>query len=326
MMFVFRTLLPAASALLAGLLSLHAHAQGFPEREVRIVVPYSSGGSSDVVARHVGAGLQRIWGKPVSVENRPGASGNIGSLEVVRSPSDGHTLLMQNDTMLTNLVVQGRLPYHHETDLTPVAILGKTPLALVAHPSVSVHDLHSLIDQGKLRKEPWIYGSCGTGSPAHFVMEMLRQRRALELVQVGYRGCAPAVRDVIGGQIPLAMVSANLVVPHANAGRLKVLGISSAMRYRLLPNVSTFEEQGLRPFDISTWKAIMGPAGMAPALVARLADDLDHVMADPDVQTALQAAGIEITRGDADMLRRTIREDLTRYSELANMPGLRSEK
>lgn len=302
---------------IAGVLFPQVHAQVFPQREVRIVVPYSPGGSSDVVARHLGAGLQRIWGGPVSVQNRPGAAGNIGSLEVVRSQPDGHTLLLQNDTMLTNLVVQGQLPYHHENDLTPIALLGATPLALVAHPSVDAHDLNTLVALGTQRKEPWIYGSCGTGSPAHFVMEMVRQKREMTLVQIGYRGCSPAVIDVTSGQIPLAMVSANLVVPMVKAGRLKALGISSAHRYRLLPDVPTFAEQGLQPFDISTWKALMGPAGLQDSMVARIPKDVDLVMADPEVQEALQAAGIEVVRGDAAALRQAIRDDLTRYLDLA---------
>lgn len=308
--------------------SLHAsvgHTQAFPSRDVRIVVPYSPGGSSDVVARHLAGELQLAWGRPVIVENRAGASGNIGSLEVVRSAPDGYTLLMQNDTMLTNLVVQGKLPYHHENDLTPIAVIGITPLVLVAHPSVDAHDLKTLLELARQRPGGFFYGSCGTGSPSHFVMEMVSQTQGVPMQQIGYRGCSPAVADVVGGQIPLAVVSANLVVPLIKTGRLKAIGVSSAKRYRLLPELPTFEEQGLRPFDISTWKALMGPAGVPPPLAARIADDVERVLSEPVNQARMLAAGIEPLLGDAVLLRRMIRDDLARYKQVARDAGIAPE-
>ena len=239
-------------------------AQAYPTKPVRIVVPYATGGGSDILARQVGAGLQALWGQGVVVENKAGASGNIGSQEVVRAPADGYTLLLQNSTMVTNLGVMGKLPYDPEKDLTPIMLLGITPIALAAHPSANVGSIKELAEAAKARPTGFNYGSCGIGTPQHFVMELLRQEAGIAAAHAGYKGCAPALTDVVGGQIQLAIVSANLVAPYVRSGQLKALGVSTAQRYSLLPNTPTFEEQGFKPFDFSIWYALMGPARCRP--------------------------------------------------------------
>lgn len=300
-------------------------AQTFPSRDVRIVVPYSAGGSSDVLARLVGAELQRVWGRPVSVENRPGASGNIGTMEALRAAPDGHTLLLQNDTMLTNLAVQGQLPYDHQRDLTSIMLLGVTPLVLVAHPLTGISDVSSLVAAAKATPGHLSYGSCGIGSPAHFVMELIKHKTGIDAVQVGYRGCSPAVVDVLGGQIPLAAVSANLVVSHVKAGRLVAVGVSSAKRYDALPDVPTFEEQGLQPFDLSTWKALMGPAKLSASLVHKIHKDVTAILDDPVFKAVLAQAGVDPLRGNSSDLDRVIRTDALRYRELALKANIRPQ-
>lgn len=312
------------AALCLGTLTLGAaQAQNYPTRAVRIVVPYATGGGSDILARQIGAGLQQVWGQAVTVENKPGASGNIGSNEVVRAPADGYTLLLQNSTMVTNLGVQGKLPYDHENDLTPIMLLGVTPIALAAHPSANISDVKSLVAAAKAR--PLNYGSCGIGTPQHFVMELVKQKASVEAAHAGYRGCAPAVTDVLGGQIPLAVVSANLVAPHAKTGRLKVVGVSTAQRYGLMADAATFEEQGLKPFDFSIWYALMGPAKLPPAVVARIAADIDKILDDPAVKANLSNAGVEPLRGNGAALARLIREDAVRYTELAKAANIKAE-
>lgn len=309
-----------------GLLALgSAQAQSFPNRGVRIVVPYATGGGSDILARQIGVGLQQAWGQSVVVDNKPGASGNIGTQEVVRAPADGYTLLLQNSTMVTNLGVMGRLPYDPANDLTPIMLLGVTPIALAAHPSVNASDVKSLVAAAKARQGGLSYGSCGIGTPQHFAMELVKQKAGVEATHAGYRGCAPAVTDVLGGQIPLAVVSANLVAPHAKSGKLKVLGVSTAQRYGLLSDVATFEEQGLKPFDFSIWYALMGPARMPPAVVAKVVADVEKILADPAVQANLSNAGVEPLRGNAAGLARLIREDGVRYLELAKSANIKAE-
>lgn len=304
---------------------LSAQADTYPAKSVRIVVPYATGGGSDILARQIGAGLQPIWGQGVVVDNRAGASGNIGSQEVVRSPADGYTLLLQNSTMVTNLGLTGKLPYDPEKDLTPIMLLGVTPIALAAHPSTSIGNVKDLIAAAKAKPDALTYGSCGIGTPQHFVMELVKQKTGSSAAHAGYKGCAPAVTDVLGGQIPLAIVSANLVAPYAKSGRLKVVGVSSAQRYSLLPDVLTFEEQGLKPFDFSIWYALMGPANMPSAVVSKILADVEKVLAQPSVVSNLSNAGVEIYKGTGPDLAKLIKADTVRYQQLAKSANIKPE-
>ncbi|HEY3045955.1 MAG TPA: tripartite tricarboxylate transporter substrate binding protein [Polaromonas sp.] len=325
MTFKNKLLALAAIALCAAVPMTQAHAQGFPNKAVRIVVPYATGGGSDILARQLGAGLQPIWGQGVVVDNKAGASGNIGSQEVVRAPADGYTLLLQNSTMVTNLGVNGKLPYDLDKDLTPIMLLGITPIALAAHRSAKVSNVKELIAAAKAKPDAFNYGSCGIGTPQHFVMELLKQETGTAAAHVGYKGCAPAVTDVLGGQIQLAIVSANLVAPYAKNGQLKVLGVSTAQRYALLPNTPTFEEQGLKPFDFSIWYALMGPAKMPPEVVAKITADVIKVLADVRVQENLSTAGVVPYKGTAQDLSKLIKSDSARYIQLAKSANIKAE-
>lgn len=317
--------LSAAATLVCAAPPLVGHAQSFPSKSVRIVVPYATGGGSDILARQIGASLQAMWGQGVVVDNKAGASGNLGSSEVVRAPADGYTLLLQNSTMVTNLGVMGKLPYDPEKDLTPIMLLGVTPIALAAHPSVNVSNLKELIVAAKSKPDALSYGSCGIGTPQHFVMELVKQQTGVAVVHAGYKGCAPAITDVLGGQIPLAIVSANLVAPYAKNGRLKVLGVSTAHRYALLPDSPTFEEQGLKPFDFSIWYALMGPKNLPQLVVTKLVADISKTLAQPAVVSNLSNAGVEPYNGSGDDLAKLIKTDAKRYTDLAKSANIKAE-
>ena len=300
-------------------------ADTYPSKSVRIVVPYGTGGGSDILARQIGAGLQQIWNQGVVVENKAGASGNIGSAEVVRAPADGYTLLLQNSTMVTNLGVTGKLPYDPVSDLTPIMLLGLTPIALAAHPSLNVNNLKELIVASKNRPESISYGSCGVGTPQHFVMELVKSRTGIAAVHAGYKGCAPALTDLIGGQTPLAILSANLVAPYVKNGRLKVIGVSTKERYSLLPESATFEEQGLKPFDFSIWYALMGPKNLPPTVIAKLVADTSKVLSEPAVISNLSNAGVEPFKGTGQDLANLIQTDAKRYAQLAKSANIKAE-
>ncbi|OGB06654.1 MAG: hypothetical protein A3E79_03065 [Burkholderiales bacterium RIFCSPHIGHO2_12_FULL_61_11] len=321
----FKTLFLAACVVALTLVGIAARADTYPSKSVRIVVPYGSGGGSDVLARQIGTSLQQAWGQGVVVYNKPGASGNIGSQEVVHAAADGYTLLLQNSTMVTNLAVMGKLPYDPEKGLTPIMLLGITPIALVAHPSAQVGSIKDLVAVDKAKPDAFSYGSCGTGTPHHFVMELLKQKTGVAAVHAGYKGCAPALTDVLGGQVPLAVVSANLVTPYAKDGRLRILGVSTAQRYGLLPDTPTFEEQGLKPFDFSIWFALMGPAKLPPAIVTQIAADVEKILADPTVQSNLSNAGVEPYKGSAQDLAKLIKSDAARYLQLAKSANIKAE-
>jgi tripartite-type tricarboxylate transporter receptor subunit TctC len=302
-----------------------ANAQGYPSRPVKIIVPYGTGGGSDILARQIGAELQTMWGQGVAVDNRAGASGNIGTEAVVHAAPDGYTLLLQNSTMVVNQAVQGKLGYDPEKDLTPIMLLGVTPIALAAHPGLGVKNLKELIAYGKANPKKLAYGSCGIGTPQHFVMELVKQKTGIDANHAGYKGCAPGLTDVVGGQIPLAILSANLIAPYVASGKLVAIGVSTKARYKLLPDTPTFEEQGLKPLDFSIWYALMGPAKMPADAVARIYADVQKILAQPDTQAKLSKAGVEPLNGNAAQLATLIREDGARYIQLAKSANIKAE-
>jgi tripartite-type tricarboxylate transporter receptor subunit TctC len=304
---------------LAGLLAAQlavplAWADSYPSRAVKIIVPYCTGGGSDVLARQISARLQTLWGQGIAVDNRAGASGNIGTEAVVRSPPDGYTLLLQNSTMVVNPAVAGKLNYDPEKDLTPIMLLGLTPIALVAHQSTNIKTLKELVDYSKANPTALSYASCGIGTPQHFVMELVKQKSGVNATHVGYKGCAPGLTDVVGGQVPLAILSANLAAPHIKTGKLNGIGVSTAARYQLMPQIASFEELGLRPLDFSIWYALMGPANLPPEVVARIYADVQKVLAEPTIRQNLSNAGVEPFAGSGADLAKLIKSDLARYA------------
>lgn len=300
-------------------------AQAYPAKSVRIIVPYGTGGGSDILARQIGAGLQTMWGQGVVVDNRAGASGNIGTEAVVRSPADGYTLLLQNSTMVVNPAVSGKLNYDPEKDLTPIMLLGLTPIGLFAHPGANVKNLKEVMDFSRVNPTALSYASCGIGTPQHFVMELVKQKSGIAASHVAYKGCAPGLTDVVGGQIPLAILSANLGAAYIKSGKLRGIGVSTSTRYDLMPEVPTFEEQGLQPLNFSIWYALMGPAKMPPEVVSRIYADVQHVLADPETRTRLSNAGVELHKGTAADLTKLIRDDRARYLQLAKSANIKAE-
>ncbi len=312
-------------ALMATPRTAKAQSQNWPSRSIRLIVPYGTGGGSDILARQIGASLQTMWGQGIAVENRAGASGNIGTEAVVRAPADGYTLLLQNSTMVVNPAIAGKLNYDPEKDLTPIMLLGLTPIALGAHPSAKIDNLKDLIAFSKANPKALSYGSCGTGTPQHFVMELVKQKTGVEATHAPYKGCAPALTDLVGGQIPLAILSANLIAPYVKQGKLKSVGVSTSTRYGAMADSPTFEEQGLKPLDFSIWYALMGPANLPPAIVNKIHADVQKVLADPEVKSRLSGAGVEPLSGDAADLSKLIKSDLIRYADLAKAANIKGE-
>ena len=300
-------------------------AQAYPARAVRIVVPYATGGGSDILARQLAQKLSDLWGQGVTVENRAGASGNLGTEVVVKSAPDGYTLMMQNTTIAVNPSIMQKMPFDVQKDLTPIALVGFTPIMLVAHPGAKVASVKDLTDFAKSNPGKLAYGSCGNGTPQNFAAEMYQVLAGVTLIHAPYRGCAPGLVDVLGGQVPLAVLSANMVAPHLKTGRLKGLALTSREPYRLTPEVPTMESLGYRDFDFANWYGLMGPAGMPRALVEKIQADALKVMAMPDVVANMSSAGIERLSGSADQLGEMLKSDLTKYAKLAKQANIKSE-
>ncbi len=311
---------------IVGLSAMSVQAQSnYPTRPIKMIVPYATGGGSDILARAIGAKLQVLWGQGIAIENRPGASGNIGTEAVVHAPSDGYTLVMQNSTMVGSAAISGKLNYDPEKDLTPIMVLGLTPMSIVASESSKIKNLKDLVAYSKANPNSLNYGSCGIGSPQHILMELVKFETGVKANHIVYKGCAPAVTDVVGGQVQLAVVSANLVSQYVKTGRLQSVGISTAKRYNLMPQSLTFAEQGLKSIDDSIWYALMGPANLPPEIVKKWQTEVTKILADPAVRENLSNAGVEAYDGNPYDLGNLIKTDLTKFGKLVKSANIKAE-
>ncbi|MEJ8839400.1 Bug family tripartite tricarboxylate transporter substrate binding protein [Ramlibacter sp. AN1133] len=263
----------------------------WPERPVRIVVPYAPGGFTDVLARLVGTKLAEKLGQPVVVDNKPGASTMLGAEAVARAPADGYTLLMATtSTLSTNPLMFRKMPYK-TADFVPVALAGLTPFVLVAHPSVPVKDAAGLVSYARGNPGRLNFAMLGPGSSTHLVDEMLRSAAKVDIPDVPYKGSGPASNDLLAGHVQLNFDAVSTAIPRIRSGQLKGLGITSDTRSPLLPNVPTFKESGLPQMVAYSWYGLMAPAGTPAAVVEQLNRSVNEVLRLPEIQAQLDANG-----------------------------------
>ena len=261
------------AALAAVGLSASARAQSgaFPQKPVRIVVPYPTGGSNDVIARLLAQQLQEQWGQAVVVENRPGAAGNIGAAEVAKAAGDGYTLLLTNINITSmNPALIANMPFDPQKDFAPISLLGTTSLALVVHPSVPANTVIDLINLAQKEPGKLNYASSGNGSPQHMSAEMFKAMTRTQITHVPYRGAAPAVNDLLAGQVQVTVGVVNQLIPHIRSGRVRALGVTSRKRIAQLPEVPTLDESGVRGYESEIWLGLAAPAATPPALIDQL--------------------------------------------------------
>lgn len=310
--------------LIASIFCVAASAQPFPAKPLRIIVPFSPGGVADSSARVISEKLGARLGQSVVVENRPGASGNIGTQQVAASAADGYTLLLGFDgTMVVNPHVYAKLPFDTLRDFAPVTKLGDATLILVAHPSVPAKDLREFLAIAKTQN--FSYGSAGTGSTPHLAGELLAQRTGIALTHVPYKGGGQAMGDVVGGQIPLVFTAIATAQQFVRSGKLKGLGVSSARRSGSLPDVPTFAESGLEGFVVDSWVGILAPAKTPPPVVARLQKEIAAVLAEPETRERYATLGIEPVANAPEQFAEQIRADLARWEKVVRQAGIRIE-
>lgn len=321
-----RVLAAALAGCFAGL-AMPAAAQGsFPSKPIRLVVPFAPGGVTDTSGRLTAEFLSKRLGQPVIVDNRAGASGNIGTAHVAGADPDGYTLLLGFDgTMVINPHVFPRIPFDTVKDFAPIGKIGNATLILVAHPSVQANNIKELIALSKTQQGGMHFGTSGTGGTPHIVGELLNQRAQANFVHVPFRGGGPAITAVLGGHIPLVSTAVAGAHQHVKAGRLKAIGVSSAKRSASLPDVPTFVEGGLTDFVVYSWVGLFAPAKTPPEIVQRLNAELNQVLADPAFRERLNALGIEPTPGTAADFGASVRRDLARYEQVVKSAGIRVE-
>ncbi|MGI8895471.1 MAG: tripartite tricarboxylate transporter substrate binding protein [Casimicrobiaceae bacterium] len=276
--------------------SAFAQNPGYPNKPVHLVVGFPPGGGADVVARAVAAKMSEQLGQPIVVENRAGASGNIGADAVVKSPADGYMVYLAtaSNAISAGAAANGSLKLNYELlkDFMPVLLLVRNQNVLVANPSVSVSNARDLIALARSKPGVLNFGSYGTGSSSHLAGELFRQMAGVNLTHIPYKGAAPLVTDLLGGQVELGFVDVAVVLPHIRSGKLKAIAIGSTRRFEGLPDVPTFEESGVPGYEASGWLGLMVPAGTPSEAVSRLRDAAVKSLAAPDLRERLTSLGV----------------------------------
>jgi tripartite-type tricarboxylate transporter receptor subunit TctC len=306
-----RTLLLAA---LASPLARAQPAAAYPARPIRLVVPFTPGGSSDILARALGLELSKIWGQPVVIDNVPGAGGAVGADRVAKAAPDGYTLLMGHiGTLAVNPLIYPRLPYDPLKSFTPVAWMANVPNVLVVHPTVPARTLKELIALAKTRPGQLNYSSGGNGSAAHLAMEYLKLQSQTFMVHVPYRGAAPAVQDLVAGQVQLLFTGAPVLLPFIKSGQLRALAVSSRQRLEVLPTVPTVAESGYPGFEADQWYGVVAPAGTPADIVRKLNAQINQALGSPELKARLQSEGAVAMPNSPEAFGTLIARELDRW-------------
>jgi tripartite-type tricarboxylate transporter receptor subunit TctC len=316
---ISRRSLALAGAALA--LAPRARAAGWPQKPVRVIIGYPAGGPTDLVGRLLQEPLQRLWGQPVVIENRPGASQIIASEAVARSAPDGYTLLLAASTHTSNVAVQARLPYDTVADFTPIAVLYGSPTVLFVSAATPFRSVQELVAAAK-REPGMAFASSGNGSSGHFALEMFRRKAGIEVTHVAFRGAAPALQEVVSGRIPATFSTLSGAIGLAREGRIRAIAIGGPQRAPVLPEVPTLAEAGLEIPDTSPWYGFIGPKGLPAEVVERVARDSLALMREPAMMERIRdTGGIVIAEGPAEFARRIERE-IAENREMARVAGV----
>ncbi|KQP18345.1 tripartite tricarboxylate transporter substrate binding protein [Pseudorhodoferax sp. Leaf267] len=319
-----RPLIAAAAALLLLVQPLSASATDYPAKPVRIVVPYAAGGSTDTLARLVAERLGKQLGQPAVVDNRPGASEQIAISHVAKSAPDGYTLLLSTlSGLAVNPGLYPKLPYDVHKDLTPIVLAATVPSVVVVHPSVPVKTMAELSAWLKAKPGAISYASAGAGTPSHLGMEYYKRATGVDPVHVPYKGGAPALADVMGGQVPLMMALVPEAMPMVKGGKLRALAVTSARRLAAYPDLPTVAEAGGQDLDVTFWYGFVAPAGTPPAIVARLNEAINQILADRQVQARLAEMQLDVVGGAPAQLTALIRTDTARWKKVIDEAGIK---
>ena len=304
------------------LVALHAAAQSYPSKPVRMVITFPPGGPSEILTRLVAERLQPAFGQPFVVENRAGAGGNIGADAVARAPADGHTFGITTDTLFdVNPLVYARMPLDPWRDITPVTLLGSFSQMMVCNPKMGVKTLAELLAAAK--RERLTYASGGAGAPGHLAAELLLTATGSQMVHVPYKGPAAAATDVMGGQVHCGFLATPTVLPHVKAGRLTALAVSTAQRSPLAPEVPTAAEAGVPGFDAPFFLVMFAPSGIDAAILKRMSDEFSKALATPEVRQRAAQMDVTTLGGSPERAAATLRAAAAKWEPVVKRIGLR---
>jgi len=298
-----------------------AFAQGYPTKPAKVVVPYPPGGPTDIVARVVSQKLSEQMGQQFIVENRPGAGGNIGAEAVAKSPADGYTLLVATTAHAINPSLFKNLGYNLTKDFAPVSLLTSGPLVIVANPSVPAKNVKELIAMGKAKPGSLNYASSGNGQSTHLSAELFATMAGIKMNHIPYKGSAPALTDVMGGQASLMFDTMLSAMPHVKNGKLKAIAVTSAARSPAAPDVPTVAESGLPGYEAIAWNGLLVPAGTPGDVVAKLNAELKKALDAPDVKDRFSAQGFGAAWNTREAFAKFIQSELDKWAKVVKVSG-----
>lgn len=300
------------------------HCQDYPSKPIRIVVPFAPGGNIDITARTIAPGLTEVLRQPVIVENRGGAGGRIGSAQVAKAPPDGYTVLLgAPGTLVAQPVFHDDIDYQPLRDFVYTSLISLVSSALVVHPSLPVRSVKEIIAFAKARPGELLMGSAGQGSGTHLMGELLQSMARVKFTHVPYKSGADASIAIVSGQVHLAFDQVSSSGPFIKAGRLRALAVTTSQRSKLLPDVPTIDESGLRGYDYSTWTTLAIPAATPRETVQKLRDAVDAVIAQPRTREAFENVGAEVVPNSAEAFTRRLEQDLARWSRIRKETGIK---
>jgi tripartite-type tricarboxylate transporter receptor subunit TctC len=301
-----------------------AQAEGYPNKPIRIIVPYSAGSATDILARTIGQKLTDAWGQPVVVDARPGAGGSIGTEAAAKSPADGYTLVMgTNATFGINVSLYNKLPYDPVKDFTPIALLANLPYMVLAHPSFPANSIPELVAMAKA--QPGKLDLAGGVSTAQLATELLNSMAGIKLTYIPYKSTPPALSDVLAAQVLLLIADPAVALSHIRSGKLKVLGVTASKRIGPLPEVPTLAEMGLPGYDVVAWWGVMAPAGTPKDIVTRLNGELLRILRMPDVKERLAGMGIEPLGSSPEQLGAYVQAEIPKWAKAVKAAGIQPQ-
>jgi tripartite-type tricarboxylate transporter receptor subunit TctC len=304
--------------------ALAAQAQAFPDRPVRLVVPYAAGGSTDVIARALGHELSEMWGQPVVIDNRPGAGTIIASEIVAKSAPDGYTLLVSTTSFTILPSLTTKLPYDPDKDFEPITLINTTPLVLVVNPSVPARSVKELIALAKASPGRLNFGSAGSGGSNHLAGELFNAMTGIRMVHVPYKGNAPALNDLVGGHVDVVFNGLTSAIPLIKAGKLRPLAVTSLTRAGALPDLPTLDELGLKGFRAVAWNALSAPARTPKAVIAKISADAQKVLHTPGLVERLKAEGSDPVGNSPEQFAAFLRDESATWKKVIQFAGIQA--
>jgi tripartite-type tricarboxylate transporter receptor subunit TctC len=303
-----------------------AHGAAYPDRPLRLIVPFPPGGGNDILARAVGQRLSEVLGRPIVVDNRGGAGGLIGATTAATAVPDGYTLFLGSlGNLAHNPALQPKLPYQPARDFAPISLLANSAFVLAAHPSLQASSVKELIALAKASPGRLNYASAGVGSSLHMTAELFKYATGTQIVHVAYKGTAPALTEVIAGQVQIIFSTMPPALPHVKSGKLKGIAVTTGKRAAAAPELRTVAESGVAGFEVSNWQGLVVPAKTPPAIVARLNHDVLVTLKLPGMGEVLLAQGLEPAAGTPEEFSALIRTEIAKYTKLVKAAGIRAE-